>query len=288
MDALTDLPRPDMAPFRNVRTPKALQARENYLNRYFTEHRDAFTKYPDYFRTRTYEFRILRSLCPEYFRIGQYAKILEIGCGYGYNALLLAPFARRLIGTDIPEKYEGYIRGDFKTSTQIARAIVNGTFKQDQIEFEEAWPHDLTLPDGSVDMIFTGYVLEHIPDLPRAIREMHRVLKKGGVMIHVVPNTTDAILPFIEANVAHSKDKLIGLLKSHRIQWMRKTRGRARIRAPGIIVPHPHSEHVRDFMEQIQVYTLENYLYPMLDAGFELEKRTSTRETNQVIIVRKP
>ena len=39
--------------------------------------------------------------------------------------------------------------------------------------------------DEEFDLIFTAQVLEHIVNLPDAFREMHRILKPGGVMVHV-------------------------------------------------------------------------------------------------------
>ena len=46
-------------------------------------------------------------------------------------------------------------------------------------------------------------------------------------------------------------------------------------------------EFIDDFSRQIDIYTLENYLFPMLDAGFRIEKIVSTREHNDVIVARK-
>lgn len=39
-------------------------------------------------------------------------------------------------------------------------------------------------PDESFDVIYSASVLEHIQDIPLAFNEMHRILKKTGVMIH--------------------------------------------------------------------------------------------------------
>jgi SAM-dependent methyltransferase len=38
----------------------------------------------------------------------------------------------------------------------------------------------LTLPSGSFDLVTTNEVLEHVPDLDAALREIARVLKPGG------------------------------------------------------------------------------------------------------------
>ncbi len=45
----------------------------------------------------------------------------------------------------------------------------------------------LPLPDSSVDVILSRALLEHVPDVPAAIGHMARVLKPGGVALHLVP-----------------------------------------------------------------------------------------------------
>ena len=46
---------------------------------------------------------------------------------------------------------------------------------------------DIDLPDGSLDVILTPHVLEHIPDTARTLAELHRVLRPGGTALVQVP-----------------------------------------------------------------------------------------------------
>ncbi|MDQ3000445.1 MAG: class I SAM-dependent methyltransferase [Fibrobacterota bacterium] len=46
---------------------------------------------------------------------------------------------------------------------------------------------NLTFEDGSLDLILSEDVFEHIPDLKRGLREVHRVLKRGGMHIFTIP-----------------------------------------------------------------------------------------------------
>jgi SAM-dependent methyltransferase len=46
---------------------------------------------------------------------------------------------------------------------------------------------DIDMPDDSFDMILASHVLEHIPDDAAAMREMRRVLRKGGKAVLAVP-----------------------------------------------------------------------------------------------------
>jgi SAM-dependent methyltransferase len=46
---------------------------------------------------------------------------------------------------------------------------------------------DLALEDGSLDILLTPHVLEHVPDTTRALKEIRRVLAPGGKMFLQVP-----------------------------------------------------------------------------------------------------
>ena len=60
----------------------------------------------------------------------------------------------------------------------------------------------LPLPDASVDLILSRALLEHVDGVPQAIRHMARVLRPGGVALHLVPcrysifGTAARLLPF--------------------------------------------------------------------------------------------
>ncbi|MBI4309469.1 MAG: class I SAM-dependent methyltransferase, partial [Candidatus Omnitrophica bacterium] len=262
---------------------------ENKLLSFFALNYQFFTPYPDYFRLRTYEFRVLRQLLPGYFDLAHpYSAMLELGCNFGYKSVLLSPFARKLFAVDIPDTYEGCDLGDFERTTDIAKIIVNEKMAIPHVEFKNCWPHELPVDAQSLDLIFSEYVLEHIPDLSAAVKEMHRVLKKGAVMVHTVPNTHDHIRAFLEANVNLTLRQLFRIAKSQAGAWLKKQyRNQPTLRWNKVIVPPCHSEHIRSFSKQLDIYTLENYLSPMFECGFRVEKIMSTRENNHVIVVRK-
>jgi SAM-dependent methyltransferase len=60
----------------------------------------------------------------------------------------------------------------------------------------------LPLPDGSVDLILSRALLEHVDGVHDAVQHMARVLKPGGVALHLVPcryslfGTAARLLPF--------------------------------------------------------------------------------------------
>ena len=46
---------------------------------------------------------------------------------------------------------------------------------------------DIALPDGSEDIVFCNHVLEHVPDYSRALSELHRIIRKGGMLLISFP-----------------------------------------------------------------------------------------------------
>jgi SAM-dependent methyltransferase len=54
---------------------------------------------------------------------------------------------------------------------------------------------DIDLPDGSLDVILTPHVLEHVPETDRALEEIRRVLAPGGRMYLQVPVLQGATAP---------------------------------------------------------------------------------------------
>jgi len=59
---------------------------------------------------------------------------------------------------------------------------------------------NLPFDDSSYDFIFASHVLEHIPDDQKAIQEIRRVMKPGGVAILPVPVVCEKTIEYPEAN----------------------------------------------------------------------------------------
>ena len=76
------------------------------------------------------------------------------------------------------------------------------------ITVEENLSEQLPFADAAFDVIFARAVLHHIADLPAAMREFHRVLRPGGIMVaareHVI--SSDADLPaFFASHPLHHR-----------------------------------------------------------------------------------
>jgi SAM-dependent methyltransferase len=98
--------------------------------------------------------------------------VLDVGCGPGTItadlAALVAP--GRVTGVDAAEDVLDKAR-----ATAAERGVRN-------VEFAVADVHALDFPDDSFDVVHAHQVLQHVGDPVRALREMRRVCRPGGVV----------------------------------------------------------------------------------------------------------
>ncbi len=97
-------------------------------------------------------------------RYGAGREVLEAGCGTGLLLERFARFAQRAAGFDLSP---GML--------ELARAR--------GLDVREGSVTEIPFDDRSFDVTCSFKVLAHVPDIARALREMARVTRKGGVVI---------------------------------------------------------------------------------------------------------
>lgn len=98
--------------------------------------------------------------------------LLDCGCGSGGITIGLAEACApgQVVGVDMG-------------ITEINRAIANANEKQcSNVRFEVANIYKLPFPDETFDAVFSHAVLEHLNTPLKALGEMKRVLKVGGII----------------------------------------------------------------------------------------------------------
>ena len=95
--------------------------------------------------------------------------VLEIGFGSGRNVPHLPSSVNRLLAV------EPAAVGRKLASRRIAEAPI-------PVEFVGTDGQELPLPDASVNHVLVTWTLCTIPDVDRALREIHRVLQPGGTL----------------------------------------------------------------------------------------------------------
>ncbi|MGW2231340.1 class I SAM-dependent methyltransferase [Streptomyces formicae] len=99
-------------------------------------------------------------------------RVLDIGCGPGTITADLAAL--------VPE---GHVTGVDHAPGILAQARATAAGRGlDNVEFAVADVHDLDYPDDSFCVVHAHQVLQHVGDPVRALREMRRVCKPGGIV----------------------------------------------------------------------------------------------------------
>lgn len=100
--------------------------------------------------------------------------ILEIGCGLGVNAIILAQEGAQVTGLDLSSRRLEAVSEIIMENEISGINLVCGSGET------------LPFPDESFDIVYTNAVMIHM-DKPKAIKEIRRVLKPGGVAVMVEP-----------------------------------------------------------------------------------------------------
>ena len=142
----------------------APDSKSRYVRRLFStiaERYDLITRLLSYGQDRRWKARVAELAAA---RPGMRA--LDLACGTGDIAFTLAARGADVVGLDITHRM-----------LQLARA------KGRAAQFVTGDMLALPFGDETFDLVTTGYGLRNVPDIPRAIAEMQRVLKPGGTLL---------------------------------------------------------------------------------------------------------
>jgi ubiquinone/menaquinone biosynthesis C-methylase UbiE len=99
-------------------------------------------------------------------------RFLEIGCGPSFLGLALAKRGFQVAGVDC--------------CAQALRVSAN-VHKGHKSYFVAGDLHHIPLREGSVDFLYGGGVIEHFRDTLGCLKELHRILRPGGMSFNTVP-----------------------------------------------------------------------------------------------------
>ncbi|KPJ66675.1 MAG: hypothetical protein AMJ43_07270 [Coxiella sp. DG_40] len=123
------------------------------------------------------EPRVLHSKLVRLLQPSPSDSILDVGCGPGVHALSIASrYGSAITGIDV-DKSDIY----FANRVREINCIKNCRFTHMDVT-------DLRFAPESFDKVICMAVLEHIEDDNLAIKNIERIMRKGGVLVGVVPN----------------------------------------------------------------------------------------------------
>jgi len=110
---------------------------------------------------------IINSLVEKYYKNGD--KIVDLACGNCLWNIKKLP----VIGLDYSKKMLEYAKQKGRLKKYLVEDIKNTSLK-----------------DNSIDIIVISEAIEHIKEKEQTIKEIYRILKKGGIVITSVPYCT--------------------------------------------------------------------------------------------------
>ncbi len=118
-------------------------------------------------------------------------RVLECGCGPGGQIPLLARSGARVWAFDlVPEVVD------------VARRVCRASGVEDRVELSVSSIEDMAYPEEMFDVVVGFGVLHHV-NIPLASRQVHRVLRPGGVAVFSEPLGTNPMLEWARKHVPY-------------------------------------------------------------------------------------
>ena len=162
--------------------------------------------------------------------------VLELGCGTGIYTTHLVKSSIKFYGLDISR---GMLR---RVATKI---------DSDKTLFVEADAEHLPFRDASFDVVLSVNTIEHLDDIPMALKEMKQVCRDRGKIVLSVPNDNFS---------AKYRGKLTQVLKAIMIRIFKEGG-----------IPKPAKSHGNDFTHHD--LTMEDFTHLFSDVGIRVEHK---------------
>ena len=108
----------------------------------------------------------------ELIGINEKTRVLDIACGSGYTTCLIAEiYGAQVVGIDISENM-----------IEKAKKRVQKNKLENKVKIQKADVYQLPFEEGEFDVVIFESLLTPLTDEVNALKEMHRVLRPGGIL----------------------------------------------------------------------------------------------------------
>ena len=132
------------------------------------------------------------------FPVGPGDRVLDMGCGGGRHAFALYRRGADVTAFDMDAAELKDVAGMFAAMKEAGEVPLGASART-----VRGTAYDLPFADGSFDRIIAAEVLEHLPEDERAMRELFRVLKPGGLIAVTVPRWGPELLCWALSSAYH-------------------------------------------------------------------------------------
>jgi ubiquinone/menaquinone biosynthesis C-methylase UbiE len=125
-------------------------------------------------------------------------RILDAGCGYCYHTLRLARSGALVTAVDFSD-----------VALKAAQQTITNAGIADKVELKQADLTALPFADNSFEFVVSWGVIMHVPEMEKALTELARVLKPGGILVLCENNLRSPDVLIREA-IVNAVKRLIG------------------------------------------------------------------------------
>ena len=159
---------------------------------------------------KTYETAYRRTIEAILEEVDSSSKVLEVGCGTGIIAMAVAPEVKEITGVDISPKMIAQAQKKIRKSSL------------DNITFQVEDGYHLSFADSTFDVVLLTNLLHIVADPAAILKEAHRLLNPGGLLVTVTDCLAERVPLKIRLNLMELRLlKLLGRVKF--IRFFRKS-----------------------------------------------------------------
>ncbi|MEV6985049.1 methyltransferase domain-containing protein [Sphaerisporangium sp. NPDC051017] len=162
--------------------------------------------------------------------VGPGVRVLDLGCGGGRHAFEVLRRGADVVAFDQDTDELKSVASMFAAMETAGEAPPEAT-----AETVTGDALAMPFPDASFDRVIAAEVLEHIPDDMAAMREIHRVLKPGGLAAVTVPS-------FLPERICWALSEAYHTAPGGHVRIYTLAELSAKLKATGLVVgPHHHA-----------------------------------------------